>query len=87
MSRSKDNGGLATLVAGQIQYWRYSNGLDVGIATAAPNLKDVNSLIELVAQGQGVTESTGGDGLVYTVRIEAIGAGDMSYNLNIEDWE
>lgn len=90
MGHFKGNGGTATIVAGQTQYWEYSNGLDDGIAYAAPNLAELNTHIELIAEGQGITERpAGGDGvlIVYTVRIQANGVGEISYNLNIEDWE
>jgi hypothetical protein len=92
MAHLRGFGGLATITAGETQFWQYSygaNGQDVGIAYAAPNLLDGNPHIELIALEQGVTEQLTAEsiGMVYTVRIQASGLGDMSYNLNIEDWQ
>jgi hypothetical protein len=92
MAHFRGVGGLTTIVAGQTQFWQYSYGAfgkDVGIAYAAPNLLEANINVELVELEQGVRESDQGEstGLVYTVRIHNNGASDMSYNLNIEDWQ
>jgi hypothetical protein len=92
MAHFRGIGGLATIVAGETQFWQYSYGSvgkDVGIAYAAPNLLEGNINIELAALEQGVTERNAGEaaGIVYTVRIQANGESEMSYNLNIEDWQ
>jgi hypothetical protein len=92
MAHFRGIGGLTTILKDQTQYWEYSYGKfgsDVGIAYAAPNLLESNINVELVALEQGVTERDEGEnvGLVYTVRIHNNGVSDMSYNLNIEDWQ
>lgn len=92
MAHFRSIGGLAFIVPGVTQFWEYKYGTignDVGIAYAAPNMSEPNINVELVVLEEGVRTIDSGEavGLVYTVRIHNNGGSDMSYNLNIEDWQ
>jgi hypothetical protein len=61
----------------------------VGIAYAAPNMREANVNVPLVVLQQSVVQHNFGDstGLAYGVAIRNEGASEMDYNLNIEDWQ
>jgi hypothetical protein len=94
MALWRNIGGLTTIGAGQPQYWEYSyppDGRDVGVAIGAPNILEEAIDIELVAVEQGVvarqSSDGGGPAIHYTVRIQNLTGFDISYNLNIGDWQ
>ena len=93
MALWRNIGGLSTIAAGQTAYWEYyypPYGRDVGVAIGAPNLLEPSVNIELVALVQGVVERDAeaeSPPIHYTVRIQNLGNFEISYNLNIGDWQ
>jgi hypothetical protein len=86
-------GGLTTIAAGATQYWEYSYPQTggVGATVAAPNFLQEQINVELVTSQPGVVQrDQGADNpplIVYTVRVSNLGATDVSYNLNVGDWQ
>jgi hypothetical protein len=91
MALWRNIGGVATIVQGGKQYWEYSyaGGRDIGLAIAAPNMQEGQINLEMVAVEQGVVQRDKGESIAigYTVRVQNLGPGEMSYNLNIGDWQ
>ena len=83
-------GGVATIVQGATQYWEYSyGGRDIGLAIASPNMQEGQINLEMLALVQGVVQRDHGEttSISYTARMTNLGPGEMSYNLNIGDWQ
>jgi hypothetical protein len=94
MALWRNIGGLNTISAGATVYWEYyypPGGRDVGVAIAAPNLQSANINVPLVME-QGIVErqtpvEEGAPQIHYTLKVRNLGAGSLTYNLNIGDWQ
>jgi len=94
MALWRNIGGLNTIAAGATVYWEYyypPGGRDVGVAIAAPNLQSANINVPLVME-QGIVErqtpvEEGAPEIHYTLKVRNLGAGSLTYNLNIGDWQ
>ena len=94
MALWSDIGNTQTIQPGATHLWRitYGDGLDVGVVVAAPNVRESQIGVDLVAVDQGVvtSQSTGlneGAATHYTVNIRNAGSRQIDYNLDIADWQ
>ena len=94
MALWSDIGNTQTIHPGATHLWRitYGNGLDVGVVVAAPNVRESQIGVNLVAFEQSVVtdQSTGmneGAATHYAVKIRNAGPREIDYNLDIADWQ
>jgi len=89
MASFQNIGSPVTIAPGATHYWQYwfGPGLDVGAATARPNMLDSDINIRLTTSEHGVRTAAGrGEGppmVLYTLLVHNKGPFPVKYNLDI----